>query len=110
MAIQDHCKYYSLGTLKKLKNSLLVRVYLVLLYLCVSLSLLKRCLHCSASLVYRKCSKKTVAEGVASLMSLLFSNSVRTGLRVVTMIVFVNQMLLMRAGDVERNPGPGEGG
>ena len=24
------------------------------------------------------------------------------------MIVFVNQMLLMRAGDVERNPGPGE--
>ena len=90
-------------------KSLLVRVYLVLLYLCVSLSLLKRCLHCLASLVYRKCSKKTVAEGVASLMSLLFSNSVRTGLRVVTMIVFVNQMLLMRAGDVERNPGPGEG-
>ena len=43
-------------------------------------------------------------------MSLLFSNSVRAGLRVVTMIVFVNQMLLMRAGDVERNPGPGEGG
>ena len=29
--------------------------------------------------------------------------------RVVTMIVFVNQMLLMRAGDVERNPGPGKG-
>ena len=28
---------------------------------------------------------------------------------VVTMIVFVNQMLLMRAGDVERNPGPGKG-
>ena len=24
------------------------------------------------------------------------------------MIVFVNQMLLMRAGDVERNPGPGK--
>ena len=90
-------------------KSLLVRVYLVLLYLCVSLPLLKRCLHCSASLVYRKCSKKTVAEGVASLMSLLFSNSVRTGLRVVTMIVFVNQMLLMRAGDVECNPGPSKG-
>ena len=90
-------------------KSLLVRVYLVLLCLCVSLSLMKRCLHCSASLVYRKCSKKTVAEGVASLMSLLFSNSVRTGVRVVTMIVFVNQMLLMRAGDVERNPGPGKG-
>ena len=29
--------------------------------------------------------------------------------RVVTMIVFVNQMLLMIAGDVERNPGPGKG-
>ena len=26
------------------------------------------------------------------------------------MIVFVNQMLLMRAGDVERNPGPGKRG
>ena len=88
-------------------KSFLVHVYLVLLYLHVSLSLLKRC---SASLVYRKCSKKTIAEGAASLMSLLFSNSMRTGLRVVTMIVFVNQLLLMRAGDVERNPGPGKGG
>ena len=29
-------------------------------------------------------------------------------MKVVTMIVFVNQMLLMMAGDVERNPGPGE--
>ena len=46
-------------------------------------------------------------EGVGSLVSLLFSNIVRTGLKVVTMIVFVNQMLLMMAGDVERNPGPG---
>ena len=26
------------------------------------------------------------------------------------MIVFVNQMLLMQAGDVERNPGPGKRG
>ena len=108
-AVLERISCYILKPLKEQINSLLVRVYLVLLYLCVSLSLLKRCLHCSASLVYRKCSKKTVAEGVASLMSLLFSNSVRTGLRVVTMIVFVNQMLLMRAGDVERNPGPGEG-
>ena len=33
-----------------------------------------------------------------------------TDQRVVTMIVFVNQMLLMRAGDVERNPGPGKSG
>ena len=29
-------------------------------------------------------------------------------MRVVTIIVFVNEMLLMRAGDVERNPGRGE--
>ena len=47
-------------------------------------------------------------EGVGSLVSLLFSNIVRTGLKVVTMIVFVNEMLLMMAGDVERNPGPGK--
>ena len=47
-------------------------------------------------------------EGVSSLVSLLFSNIVRTGVKVVTMIVFVNQMLLMMAGDVECNPGPGK--
>ena len=47
-------------------------------------------------------------EGVGSLVSLLFSNIVRTGVKVVTMIVFVNEMLLMMAGDVERNPGPGK--
>ena len=48
-----------------------------------------------------------MAEGVGSLMSLLFSNRKRPGLSEVTMIVFVNQMLLMIAGDVEPNPGPG---
>ena len=32
----------------------------------MSLSLLKRCLHSSASLAYRKCNKMTVAESVAS--------------------------------------------
>ena len=47
-------------------------------------------------------------EGVGSLVSLLFSNIVRTGVKVMTMIVFVNEMLLMMAGDVERNPGPGK--
>ena len=47
-------------------------------------------------------------EGAGSLVSLLFSNTVRTGVKVVTRIVFVNQMLLMMAGDVERNPGPGK--
>ena len=99
---------FILKALKKLIFSLPVHVHLVFLYLCVYLSLLKRCLHSSASLVYRKCNKKTVAEGVASLMSLLFPINWRSGVRVVTMIVFVNQMLLMRAGDVERNPGPGK--
>ena len=98
----------NLTPLKEWIKSLSVCLHLVLLSVCMFLSLLKRCLHCSVSLVYRKCSQKTVSEGVVSLMSLLFSTSVRTGLRVVTMIVFVNQMLLMRAGDVERNPGPGK--
>ena len=58
--------------------------------------------------MYRKCSKKTVKKVVGPLVSLLFSNRVRPVLRVVTMTVFVNEMLLMIAGDVERNPGPGE--
>ena len=49
-----------------------------------------------------------MAGGVGSLMSLLFSNRKRSGLSEVTMIVFVNQMLLMIAGDVEPNPGPGK--
>ena len=79
---------------------------IVLLTLSLIPPQIKRCFHSSASLVYRKCNKKTVAEGVALLMSLLFLINWRSGVRVVTMIVFVNQMLLMRAGDVERNPGP----
>ena len=78
-----------------------------LLYLEQSLSPLKRCVQCWAWLVYRKCRKKTVVEGVGSLISLLFSSRKRSGLCEVTMIVFVNQMLLMIAGDVEPNPGPG---
>ena len=49
-----------------------------------------------------------MTESVGYLMSLLFSNRKRPGLSEVTMIVFVNQMLLMMAGDVERNPGPGK--
>ena len=47
-------------------------------------------------------------ETLVLLFFLLFSNIVRTCVKVVTMIVFVNQMLLMMAGDVERNPGPGK--
>ena len=42
-----------------------------------------------------------------SVASPLLSTNWKTSVWVVTMIVFVNQMLLMRAGDVERNPGPG---
>ena len=76
-----------------------------LLYLGQSL---QSCLHRWACLVYQNCSKKTVVEGVGYLMSLLFSNRKRPGLSEVTMIVFVNQMLLMISGDVERNPGPGK--
>ena len=99
---------FILKALKEQIDFLPVHIHLVFLYLCVYLSLLKRCLHSSVPLVYRKCNKKTVAEGVASLMSLLFPINWRSGVRVVTMMVFVNQMLLMRAGDVERNPGPRE--
>ena len=93
---------------KKWIKCLSVCVHLPLLYVYVSVSVLKRCLQLWASVVYRKGSKKTVAEGVVWVMSVLFSGSVRTGVRMVTMIVFVNQMLLMMAGDVERNPGPGK--
>ena len=87
-----------------------ISVHLVFLYLCMSSSLLKGYLHTSASLaiVYSKCKKKMVAEIVASLMSLLLCIKWRVCVMVMTMIVFVNQMLLMRAGDVERNPGPGK--
>ena len=95
---------------KERMKCLSVCVHLLLLYVCVSVSVLKRCLQLWASVVYRKCSKKTVAEGVVWVMSVLFSGSVRTSVRIVTMIVFVNQMLLMMAGDVERNPGPGKFG
>ena len=37
----------------------------------------------------------------------LLSDTSGAGSGEVTMIVFVNQMLLMIAGDVEPNPGPG---
>ena len=43
-----------------------------------------------------------------SLLFVGLSNIVFTSLKGVTVIVFVNQMLLMLAGDVERNPGPGK--
>ena len=49
-----------------------------------------------------------MAESVASAKAVLLCLSGRTALRVVVMIVFVTQMLLMMAGDVEPNPGPGE--
>ena len=97
-----------LDSVKELIISVSVCVCRALLYLGQSVSLLRRSLHCWARLVYRKCSKKTVEKVVGPLVSLLFSNRVRPVLRVVTMTVFVNEMLLMIAGDVERNPGPGK--
>ena len=53
---------------------------------------------------------KKVAKTVSSLRTKFCSHRGSTALRLVVMIVFVNQMLLMLAGDVERNPGPGEEG
>ena len=97
-----------LHSVKELIFDVSVCVCQALLYLGQSVSLLLRSLHCWARLVYRKCSKKTVENVVGPLVSLLFSKRVRPVLRVVTMTVFVNEMLLMIAGDVERNPGPGE--
>ena len=44
---------------------------------------------------------------VKRMASIIIIRSVKSRLRIVTMTVFVNEMLLMRAGDVERNPGPG---
>ena len=97
-----------MDSVKELIVNVSVCVCQALLYLGQSVSLLRRSLHCWARLVYRKCSKKTVEKVVGPLVSLLFSNRVRPVLRVVTMTVFVNEMLLMIAGDVERNPGPGK--
>ena len=90
-----------LDSVKELILKVSVCVCQALLYLGQSVSLLRRSLHCWARLVYRKCSKKTVEKVVGPLVSLPV-------LRVVTMTVFVNEMLLMIAGDVERNPGPGK--
>ena len=52
--------------------------------------------------------KKTGAETVSSVHCQLCSLGGRTTLRLGVMIVFITQMLLMIAGDVEPNPGPGE--
>ena len=53
---------------------------------------------------------KKLAKTVSSLRTKFCSRRGSTALRLVVMIVFINQMLLMLAGDVERNPGPGEEG
>ena len=90
-------------TMEDKMKYIVVRVYPHLMYLRFSL-FLKRYLQCSASYRY-KWRNNRVTKGLASLV--LFA-SVRKGLKIMNVIVFVNQMLLMRAGDVERNPGPGE--
>ena len=112
IVIFDFCFVAGLEKLNSMLDSvkeLIVNVSVcVCLYLGQSVLLLGRSLRCWARLVYRKCSKKTVERVVGPLVSLLFSNRVRPILRVVTMTVFVNEMLLMIAGDVERNPGPGK--
>ena len=52
--------------------------------------------------------KKRVAEAMTWVQDQLCSLRGRTALRLGVMIVFITQMLLMMAGDVEPNPGPGE--
>ena len=53
--------------------------------------------------------KKKVAEVIRWAQDQLCSLRGRTAVRLGVLAVFVNEMLLMIAGDVERNPGPGEG-
>ena len=52
--------------------------------------------------------KKRVAEAMTWAQDQLCSLRGRTAVRLGVLAVFVNEMLLMMAGDVERNPGPGE--
>ena len=52
--------------------------------------------------------KKRVAEAMMWAQDQLCSLKGRTALRLGVTMVFINQMLLMMAGDVEPNPGPGE--
>ena len=53
--------------------------------------------------------KKRVAEAMTWAQDQLCSLGGRTAVRLGVLAVFVNEMLLMMAGDVEPNPGPGEG-
>ena len=68
------------------------------------------CLSSSSSLALWKCVKKRVAEAMTWAQDQLCSLRGRAALRLGVLVVFINQMLLMMAGDVEPNPGPGEGG
>ena len=78
------------------------------LYLRRCVPLLWNCLSSSSSLAFWKRVKKRVAEAVTWAQDqLCFLRG--TTLRLGILMVFVNQMLLMMAGDVEPNPGPGEG-
>ena len=51
--------------------------------------------------------KKRVTEAMIWAQDQLCSLRGRTALRLGIQMVFVNEMLLMMAGDVEPNPGPG---
>ena len=78
-------------------------------------SLLNTCNHVGKIMTVSTKSRwnymtKKVTKNVSSLRTKFCCHRGRTALRLVVMIVFVNQMLLMLAGDVERNPGPGEEG
>ena len=74
-----------------------------------SVPLLWSCLSSSSSPALWKYVKKRVAETMMWADDQLCSLREKTALRLGTLMVFVNQMLLMMAGDVEPNPGPGEG-
>lgn len=52
--------------------------------------------------------KKRVVEAMTWVRDQLRLFRGSTALRLGVMVIFINQMLLMIAGDVEPNPGPGE--
>lgn len=68
-------------------------------------SLVWSCLSSSSSLTNWKYIQRTVSSALDHLCFLRKSTILRLGV----IMVFVIQMLLMMAGDVEPNPGPGEG-
>lgn len=92
---------------KRLRKTVYVWRIIAQIYLKLLVCCLKWYLRSWFLTVCKHCNWKTTKRISNYISSLLFSNRKRVGVSEVFMIVFVHQMLLMMAGDVERNPGPG---